>query len=76
MTMKKVPFTPATTEINFEFTQPQGKALISAMNFRLYDDKGIELQGMYLTAGGQSSDGKDKSEVSVHYEPIKIFLNT
>ncbi|WP_090638805.1 DUF5643 domain-containing protein [Neobacillus massiliamazoniensis] len=74
--MKKVPFTPATTEINFEFTQQQGKDLISAMNFRLYDDKGIELQGMGLPAGGQSSNGKDISKVSVYFEPIKIFLNT
>lgn len=76
ITMKKVTFTPATTEINFDLTEPiNAEELNQIIQFRLYDDQGNELKE--ISAGGSGchnceiSDGKITLDTSVQYEPIE-----
>lgn len=76
ITMKKVSFTPATTEINFDLTEPiNAEELNQIIRFRLYDDKGKELKE--ISAGGsgcddcKNIDGKITLDTSVQYEPMK-----
>lgn len=76
ITMKKVTFTPATTELNFDLTEPiNAEELNQIIRFRLYDDKGNELNEISAGGGGcddcENIDGKITLDTSVQYEPMK-----
>lgn len=76
ITMKKVTFTPATTELNFDLTEPiNAEELNQIIRFRLYDDKGNELNEISAGGGGcddcENIDGKITLDTSIQYEPIK-----
>lgn len=73
ITMKKVTFTPATTEINFDVTNPVGRSITTGTTFRLYDDKGNELKGMGSTSDGMIRKGKETESITVQYDPIKTI---
>lgn len=73
ITMKKVTFTPTTTEINFDVTEPVGRSITTGTTFRLYDDKGKELKGMSTTSFGLDRKGKRTENIIVQYEPIKTI---
>ncbi|MEK3981477.1 DUF5643 domain-containing protein [Psychrobacillus sp. FSL K6-2836] len=74
--MKKVTFTSATTEINFDLTEPiNAEELNQIIRFHLYDDKGNMLKEISAGGGGCSDceniDGKITLDTSVQYEPLK-----
>ncbi|WP_342577994.1 DUF4179 domain-containing protein [Psychrobacillus sp. FSL K6-2843] len=74
--MKKVTFTSATTEINFDLTEPiNAEELNQIIRFRLYDDQGNVVKELSAGGGGCSDceniDGKITLDTSVQYEPLK-----
>lgn len=74
--MKKVTLTPATTELNFDLTEPANAEQINQIiRFRLYDDQGNELEELSAGGGGcsdcQNVDGKITLDTSVQYEPLE-----
>jgi hypothetical protein len=76
ITMKKVTFTPATTEINFDLAEPiNSEELNQVIRFRLYDNNGNELNEISAGGGGcdvcKNIDGKITLDVSVQYEPLE-----
>lgn len=76
--MKKITFTPATTEINFDLTEPVNvQELNQIIRFRLFDDKGNMLEELSAGGGGCSNcetiDGKITVDTSVQYEPMEYI---